>query len=491
MKKVLYLALIVNLLLSSCSDSFLEQTSPNNITTSEFWKSEKDVKQAMVACYSDVSAQSWLWGELYMALFNYKGDDVDLIGGSIQYGYLSTLNSFQATSDNSVASYVWKLRYRALRNVNNVITNLPNVPSGQISDEKRAEFMSEAHFLRGLLHFDLLINFKQIIIRDQVVTLDNVFKALSSREDAWDFVIKEFKAASTHLPKAWDDKNVGRATKGAAWGYLGKAYLFRKNYTEAIKAFEEVKKLGYDLTENYEGMFNGTNENSKESLFEVQYTSSESGGMTYYASSATFMGISEINGWNMIAPSEFLISEYEKERTVENKLDKRLLATICYNDPDGESMLFGKTWKSYFEDGVTPKRMFKKYIDGLSEIISNKSGVNLPMLRYADVLLMYAEALNESGGDATEILKALNKVRGRAGLKDFEKTDQTSLRLEIRHQRFLEFPMESIRFQDLVRYGDVKQTLVDNQHPYASNYTDDQAYYDVPAVESAQNNLID
>ncbi len=192
----------------------------------------------------------------------------------------------------------------------------------------------------------------------------------------------------------------------------------------------------------------------------------------------------------MFAPSDFLISEFEKERTTVDGPDKRLTATICYNDADGMSNIFGNPWSSYFEvgDEITPQ--FKKFVDGQNQTWNGVSGCNVPLLRYADILLMYAESLNESGGDNTLANNAINDVRKRAGLADFTGSGSDAMRAEIRHQRILEFSCEGQRFQDMVRYGNVEQTLRDNGHEFVNNYSEKCNYYPIPAIEVSQNPMV-
>lgn len=491
MKNILYIVLSLGILFTSCSDSFLDQKSPDELTFESYWKDASAAEKVLVSCYAEQMYKSWHWGEEYFIPLNYKGDDITMLPGSSDWGYLKRMGSFEYTSGNSTLYSMWSKNYSCIRYANDLIARIPTIPADKISDDKRAQLMSEAYFMRGFAHMMLNINFTTIIVRDEAISTSNLIKKDSSKEDAWKLIVGDFQKAAEHLPASWDDNNVGRATKGAAYGFLGKAYLYQKQYTEAINAFKEVMKLGYDLTDDYEGMFDGTNENSKESLFEIQYTTQEAGGMWGSASQASFMAIGKVSGWHMLRPSQYLIDEFEKEKTTAGEPDKRLVASICYNDAAGKSEFLGQPWSSYYGVGETPEAMFKKFNDGIAPAKSGKSGINVPVLRYADVLLMYAEALNESNGLSSDILSALNKVRNRAGLKDFTLTDTGLIRAEIRHQRLLEFPCEGIRFQDMVRYGDVKQQLLDHGHIYANNYMPKCDYYPIPSTEVAQNSVLE
>lgn len=174
----------------------------------------------------------------------------------------------------------------------------------------------------------LLLNWKEIIVRDKYITDPaELSKPLSSREDAWNFIIEDLKRA-TSLPATRDADNVGRATSGSAYAYLGFAYLTRA-YEEAankdsylasaIEAFNQIK--GYELVNNFSTMFSGDNKNSKESIFEIQFSMSSANGATYRTQFHRWIGVSELGGWDEILPSQTLISEFKKK-------GKRLLQDV-------------------------------------------------------------------------------------------------------------------------------------------------------------------
>ena len=158
----------------------------------------------------------------------------------------------------------------------------------QLNDTDRKQLLAEAHFLRGFYHMQILLNWEKIIIRDKYITsTSQLSKAPSERVDAWDFVIAELKAG-TELSSTRVNEQVGRATSGAAYAYLGYAYLTmaaeqadkKTEYlNEAVKAFDNVK--GYSLESDFASMFNGSNKNCKESIFEIQFTLSTANGANY------------------------------------------------------------------------------------------------------------------------------------------------------------------------------------------------------------------
>ena len=182
-----------------------------------------------------------------------------------------------------------------------------------------------AHFLRGYYHLKLILNWDQIIIRDTYITSQaDLSKGLSSRVDAWEFIIGEFNKA-TKLPNSYDADNLGRATSGAAYAYMGLAYLTRayEEPTEkqvflqkAVEAFQQVK--GYELVRDFGSLFNGNDQNSKESVFELQFSKVTANGAWYQTQAHKWLAVSELGGWDEILPSQFLVDEFMKEGETSN-----------------------------------------------------------------------------------------------------------------------------------------------------------------------------
>jgi len=482
-KSIYILIALLGIGLSSCNEDSLEEISPDKITMADFWTNEANAKGAIMEAYQNLTMNGWKFGEYEMNPMYYRGDDVRMQSGATDWSYLEEIGKFTYRNTSGVLANYWWQKYRSLNIANWVIANINTVPSNKIDADQQKYIFGEALFIRGVLHMQLLKNFKQIVLKKNATNKDNLNEPLVDRETAWNFIVEDFKQAAKLLPKKWDAANLGRATQNSANGFLGKAYLYQKNYPLAHTAFTNIS--GADLVDDYESLFNATNENSIESIFEVQFTSISTGGMSKSHSGASTMATGDFGGWNMFNPSQKLMDAFVVEKTTDNKYDKRLIASIAFNDP--EATFLGKSAQSYFDDNIVPKPCYKKYIESENAITSGDSGTNFFYMRYADVLLMDAEALAEDNKAALAV-PLINRIRHRAGLGEFNKTDKASVIAEIRHQRFLEFNGEGMRFYDIVRWDIAKQELLSSDKPGKVNFkTPEHNYFPVPNGEITNN----
>lgn len=487
MKTIKYILFVALVLVTSCSKDSLEEISPDKITMADFWVNETNAKSGIMEVYQNLTDNSWRFGENEMCPLYYRGDDVNLLPGASAWAYLAEMGEFTYRNTSSILANFWWKKYRALNLANWVLGNIDNVPEADIDASMQKYIKGEAYFLRGALHMQLLENFQKIVLKQEAANKDNLNQGLSERADAWKLITEDFQTASTLLPEKWEDSNLGRATKNSAYGFLGKAFLFQKEYFLAHEAFIKIK--GANLVTDYESLFNGTNENSVESIFEIQFSAIEAGGLSKYHSGSCTMATEDFGGWNMFNPTQKLMNSFEEEQTTDGKFDKRLYASIAFDDPD--ATFLGKNARSYFSNDTVPKPCFKKYIESMDAITTEVSGTNFFWMRYADVLLMDAEALVEQG-NTTDALPLINKIRSRAGLSDFTKTDKATVINEIRHQRFLEFNGEGIRFYDIVRWGIAKQEILNSDKFGGSNFSDpENNYFPVPNGEIINNPNID
>lgn len=330
----------------------------------------------------------------------------------------------------------------------------------------------------------------------------------SSPDEVYDQAIADFTIAKNGLPVEQED--IGRATKGAAMGFLGKTYLYRSGYlgqdnfkTQAAAEFKEVIDLGiYSLVENYEDNFTAANENNEESIFEMQY--GYNGGIGTQTQDRTFNMVPGISFEIFLRPSEWVIQEMGAERAIGGGYDPRFLQTVYfhgglplfgvpYNElgdgiscdggtgvggaPDGSSSTEGGWWRKYLnvdqscEPAITTER---------------GSENNERLMRYADILLMYAEAVAES--DPAVANEALTEVRNRANLP-VRTFAGTALMDEIRHQRLMEFTYENVHYFDLIRWGLLGQALQDHgTQAQIDNYDPEKhKYFPIPTSEINNN----
>jgi hypothetical protein len=325
-----------------------------------------------------------------------------------------------------------------------------------INENVKNRVLGEAYFLRAHYYFILVRFFGDIpLVLKPVEPGGDLRPARTPKADVYAQIISDLTNAISMLPpkEQYTAADLGRASKGAAVGMLAKVNLTLGNWQKVVDLSNQVKALGYDLNANYGDNFNPATENSKESLFEIQYV--RSAGMGFWDNEnqaswvSTFTGPRGSNmvagGWGWNQPTEEFVSSYETG-------DLRKDVTVFY---EGSPQFDGMEYKtSYSMTGYNLRKFL--VTKGVSSSYDN-SPLNFPVLRYADVLLMKAEALNELGKTEEALLPAVNenatfnKVRGRAGLGDVVGVNQNTLREKILHERRMELAFEGQRWFDLIR----------------------------------------
>ena len=499
-KALTYSALaLATLSLSSCNDWLTEET-PGTTKVSEFFTSLSTAEAVVNAAYVPMT---WEFGTTYYPEW-YFGDIVSddaLKGGQdINDGAdLRELENFKANSDNEILLGYYRAQWQGIQRANLAIDEIPTTRIETEGDEAekqakyRDRYLGEAYFLRGFYYFRLARMFGGMPLIDYVIKSSNQWaQTRSTMDETLNFAIEDFKRAENLLWKKdkYSNEELGRATKGAAQAMLLKANLYRADYlrnagneTEAQKYFAEAAKWGkeviqsrqYSLWPNYLDNFRLANENGRESVFEIQYTeeaTSDYGGEGYTRGTMTTIlqrsrssAFGEA-GWGYDRPTQNLYNEYEagdarRDETILVPTDEQI-ETPAQEIYCGDRML---------------NRKYAMYNDGANGGIyklahATRSPKNNIQIRYADVLLMYAEACCESG-DLPSAKTALKEVRDRAGLSQFPfpytaviqgqtvtfNDNQEDLRKAIRHERRVELAMEGHRWFDLTRWGIAKETM--------------------------------
>ena len=499
-KALTYSALaLATLSLSSCNDWLTEET-PGTTKVSEFFTSLSTAEAVVNAAYVPMT---WEFGTTYYPEW-YFGDIVSddaLKGGQdINDGAdLRELENFKANSDNEILLQYYRAQWQGIQRANLAIDEIPTTRIETEGDEAekqakyRDRYLGEAYFLRGYYYFRLARMFGGMPLIDYVIKSSNQWaQKRATMDETLNFAIEDFKHAENLLweKDKYSDEELGRATKGAAQAMLLKANLYRADYqrnagneTEAQKYFAEAAKWGkeviksrqYSLWPNYFDNFRLANENGRESVFEIQYAeeaTSDYGGEGYTRGTMTTIlqrsrssAFGEA-GWGYNRPTQNLYNEYEagdarRDETILVPTDVQI-ETPAQEIYCGDRML---------------NRKYAMYNDGTNGGIyklahPTRSPKNNIQIRYADVLLMYAEACCETG-DLPSAKTALKEVRDRAGLSQFPfpytaviqgqtvtyNDNQEDLRKAIRHERRVELAMEGHRWFDLTRWGIAKETM--------------------------------
>ncbi len=518
MKKLIYITSICIAAFFASCDDYLTVDSPDRLSSESFWRDQTDVESALSSSYSQMylmtySGDQWSFPEIKWPVEAFREDIIEMGDDALNYPNWVELGKYTYTNGNSQFSEYWRCYYRGISFANQIISKTPEIPDEKIDPNVRKQLTAEGYFLRAYYHMQLLLNWKEIIVRDKYIKdpeEPELKKALSSREATWNFIVEDFKKA-TDLPESHNADNAGRATRGAAYAYLGMANLTRayeesakkdEYLKEAVNAFNEVK--GYELVKDYISMFNGSNKNNKESVFELQFSMSSANGASYRTQMHRWIGASELWGWDEILPSETLVKEYMKEgeTSTEGLYDSRLYGSIffrCDYFNDGTGKVYGGNydeWFCQFDDDGYPisgtaynRPVFRKFMpadyEGLNQ---NYCAINIPLMRYSNVLLMKAEALNEQGHPELAI-PLINEVRRVHGdMPAMTGTSQAAVRTQIEHERMLEFPLENYRWYDLRRWGKLSTAL---QAVGRTGFNEEKnSFYPIPQIELNSNDQI-
>jgi hypothetical protein len=327
---------------------------------------------------------------------------------------------------------------------------IANVPGMDIDTVLRNRIVGEAKFLRANYYFILVRYFGDVpLITKPQTPSDDLYPSRASKDEVYQLIVQDLKDAIALLPprESYTGADVGRASKGAAIGMLAKVYLTLGDYSEVPPLCQQVASMGYALNANYADNFDPAHKNSVESLFEVQYSGSTTYGffddLNQASWASTFMGPRNTNfvagayGWNQ--PTQEFVDSYEPG-------DLRKDLTILYPGcPDFAGNVYSATYSTTgynVRKFLVPTSVSPQY---------NTCPEDFPVLRFADVLLMEAEALNELG-QTSQAETALNLVRHRAGLPDIQTgLSQSAFRDAVLHERRMELAFEGQRWFDLVR----------------------------------------
>ncbi|WP_443936808.1 RagB/SusD family nutrient uptake outer membrane protein [Pedobacter sp. MW01-1-1] len=445
-KTILAATLAVLVTASSCKKDFLDRAPISQMNGNNFYKTAEDMKNALAAAYGGLQ-----YGGLYYSSMHIIGDlrsDNTEITNPNAGSDLVAIDNFQNLATTSISSTTWAGNYQAIQSVNIVIEKIEAV---SMDATLKARYSAEAKFLRGLMYFNLVRIFGDVPL---------VTKVINNPEEGYEYgrnpsaevyaqIITDLSEAENILPYEFTGADIGRATKGAAQALLGKVYLTQKRWdlaaTQLKKVIDNVALNKYQLLPTYAGVFGIANENNRESIFEVQFKKGSSGEGSPYTnqfapigSGTAVVAIGNPLGQNI--PTENMNNAYEAN-------DARKAVSMR---------------NSYVLGANTVQHNYiVKYLGVPAANLDSDN--NWIVLRYADVLLMYAEALNEQGYLADgPAFTYLNQIRNRAGLGSktsnnanlaLRIVDQAAFRLAIEQERRVELAFEGHRWFDLVRTG--------------------------------------
>ncbi|MEJ7828906.1 MAG: RagB/SusD family nutrient uptake outer membrane protein [Segetibacter sp.] len=448
MKEKIIPVILLSLLIGACKKSFIELNPISTVSSDVLYKTDKDYQDAVVGIYNGLRSpyQSfWQFGDL-------RGDDTKHEPASGLE--LIRIDNFTMDNDDAVLRNSWRDYYIIITRANTVLSNIETADTSIVKN--KARHIGEAKFLRALAYFDMVRIFGDVPIITAGVTIEEAYKI--GREKVAkiydDVIISDLLDAENKLPINYTGNNVGRATKGAAKALLGKVYLTRKDFVKAESKLRELNTMGYALLKNFNDLFDYTkNEHHSEYIFDIEYLDGglglgsnftntfalefQFGGKPLVDELAKIYGILPgAQGGSAGNPMASFIAAFDA-----TDLRKDITVAKGVIGLNGTYIPLSTTGVSAFT---------KKYMGPLKA--NGDSKANWKVIRFADVLLMYAEVLNENG-KTSEALGFLNQVRVRAGLKGFANLTQDATREALYNERRFELYLEGHRWFDLVRTG--------------------------------------
>jgi hypothetical protein len=461
--KNIFFSVLIFTILAACNKDFLDTVPISNQSENGFYKTENDIIQAVSGVYNKLLTFPDV-NNIYLSECRSSNYYVDRQDAARDY---FSISAFEITPALGTLQAAWTNDYELIERANQVLDKIDDISFTDTT--KRNRLKGECKFLRALSYFELVKVFGAVPLIDRTVSsVESLDYPRAGVDTIYNFIIKELTDAVSLLPNNYTGVDKGRATKLAALGLLGKAYLFTagyplhktENYNNAITAFKQVLNAenladGWKFAPGYADIFKTAADN-KYHLFEVQYLSGGKGlgnpipGEVIpldMDTKITPYGSYYMQGF----PSDDLISSFEAG-------DKRkyvILDTVYRN-----------------KSGVMTKRnYFRKYLDSTAAaaiLSSSDWGINFPLLRAEDVMLMYAEAVNETAGPTGEVIALVNRIRARAGLVALDGLSQADFRLAIENERRHELAWEGVYWGDLVRTG----RCLDVMNPWLQqNYT--------------------
>lgn len=492
MKKInnIIVASIAVCVLVSCSD-FLDRNSLVGLSDGDFWQSEQDaimavnaiyeanreftnsiVVQGMMDDYTDISYQSWATG--------------------------LTTGLFPANA--SLYSNSWGIFYKGIYRANTVLQQVPGI---QMSEDAKNRVLGEAKFLRGYYYFKLWDYFGGVPLYDYPMNVDEAYLPRNSDREVYAFIVNDMTEAYGLLPENYDQSDKGRATKWAALAMRGKAHLWAQEYEQAASDFKYLmENSDRSLLADYHTLFRVAGNNSSEVIFDVQYVAEQGYGIATDRNYGNAMGATTgsqrtrptpklVNAYEMIDGTSFDFANFQNANgdpfdpnNVSDWHDEASVRRLFENRDPRMHQAIVVPWSTFVGRGGTEflyrfpvvstdpaayvpvwtngSYAWRKFVEtGSVYTLQDNMPQNFPLIRLADVMLMYAEAQNEALGSPDQsVYDAINAVRSRAGMPNLPVgLNKEQMRERIRHERMVELCGEGQRYSDIRRWRIAKDVV--------------------------------
>lgn len=470
MKNINKIILSISILaVTGCSKDLLDKTPKDQLSPSTFYQDEAQCKMALIGIYNAIQPNATPAHFYQYDFMSDNGYCQDSWQGSKEVGEW-------LTNSSSWAPYAkWTQDYTIIARANQFLQDISNAT---VSDDVKSQMSAEAKFLRGYAYSDLITYFGDVPLITTVQALSDAYVSRTAKAQVLTQILTDFTDAAAKLPATWPGTDVGRATKGAALGYKAKVLLYNQKWADAAQAALEVIDLkAYNLYADYATLFDEAHENNTEVIFDIQYIPTTqaqpwpSAALSLTNWPTANVSADLINSYYMAngLPITNAASGYDAQNPFTNR-DPRLAASVVLPGSNSGTTTFIPALEQV-PCGARPR---KNASIGIADI--NNCSLNTILMRYADIFLMRAEALIESGSTDAEIYTLIDKVRARVGMPTVEAVEgtglsQAQLRDIVRHERRVEFYNEGTRYADMLRWQDA--SLVHDVYGYDKSLLSD------------------
>jgi hypothetical protein len=502
--KIILFAAALVISLTSCQKS-LNIANPDAVSTLQFWKTANDAQLGVNAMYSTFHrAGVCRW---YFFATMIRADEG--WSASPDANLIANFDQFVVSDYNYGNVYgMWTDFYYGINRANQVLDNVPNIT---MDANLKARYLGEAHFIRALFYYHLASFFGNVPLQLKS-SLPTDKPETSPQAAVWAQVEQDCAAAAAVLPPSYTGNDVGRATKGAANALMAKAYMQQRNYQAALAPLKAVIESGlYSLMPNYQDNFLATTPFNAESVFEYGNALNPNDthdddtdvgaedNLNYGSSLPPFFAPPQL-GFTDGRARRWMVGEFEKEKTVSGGRDPRLAVTLLFDSTDVRgpnfTQIYGQTFASRYgttdvsNDNFSFFAKLLDYQNGTAPAPGNFEIFHSPndyrFIRYADVLLLYAECLNATGS-TTEAYQYVDMVRARAGLATLESIlpgmSQAQFLTQLKHERITELTGEGQRWNDLARWGDLGPGLASRDAGFKNFKVGKNEFFPIPQRE--------
>lgn len=519
--KTYILALTFASMAFGCADK-LDVVNPNNQTAADFWTTENSIAEGVIGIYNRLIVDGY-YARMTPSLIDVRGDDV---WSESPWTIYPLSGDFTVLNDYDVLTWLWREYFMQVYRANIVLKYIDDI--NFTDNDYKNRLKGQALFLRALAYYNIAENYETAPLLRAVPNGEDEFYPTSANySNLLNFMVEDLVQAVDMLPLSYNNVNgadkgqLGRATKGSARALLARVYMIQNDWANAEKLLSDIiESKVYSLVDNYADNFGYQNENNSESVFEIQFGNFGTDENWWSYSTTNWRqghalgfnyGITAFGAWGDLKPTTWLYNEFKKELTTDGQLDPRLYSTIVSYEPEYDTYTDGRNNTIFGRDAYrdtnalgrttlqagnifiakyTYSRINGHTLEQDGERLGNV--INYRLIRYAEVLLNYAETLYELGR-YNEVYEPLNQVRKRAKLASITEgsLSNTDLYNEIVHQRVLELSVECIRHFDIKRWGwfynnDRLQELISHDDEFAT-WKQGHEYLPIPSTELAIN----